>query len=220
MPISLCILTKNEEKTLARAINSVKDVVDEIVIVDTGSKDKTKKIAKKFTSKIYDFKWNNNFANARNFSISKATKEWILILDADEIINKKDSLKIKKLIQNKNCLGYRFIQKTHLNAERSKANRQVGDKKIKNNDKKIFYRGICRLFQNKKDIKFTYPIHETVRESIKRLNGKIGKSGVVIYHYPKYDKDKKDYYLKLLKKKIKSYPKSNAKKELEIEEII
>ena len=88
------------------------------------------------------------------------------------------------------------------------------------NDKKIFYRGICRLFQNKKDIKFTYPIHETVRESIKRLNGKIGKSGVVIYHYPKYDKDKKDYYLKLLKKKIKSYPKSNAKKELEIEEII
>jgi len=71
MPISLCMLTKNEEKNLAKAINSVKPVVDEIIVVDTGSTDKTKEIAKKFTSKIYNFGWNDNFADARNFDIQK-----------------------------------------------------------------------------------------------------------------------------------------------------
>ena len=210
MSISLCMLTKNEEKTLAKAINSVKPVVDEIIVVDTGSTDKTKEIAKKFTKKIYDFEWNDNFADARNFSISKATKDWILILDADEIIKNEDLPKIKELTKNKSCLGYRLIQKTHLDAEQSEADRQVGNKKIKNNDKKIFYRGICRMFQNKKSIKFTYPVHETVRESIKLLGGKIGKSGITIYHYPEYDKDKKDYYLKLLKEKMEKYPDSKA----------
>ena len=82
--ISLCMIVKDEEQHLENCLNSIKELADEIIIVDTGSKDKTKEIAGKFTNKVYDFKWNDDFSEARNFSLSKATKDWILVLDADE----------------------------------------------------------------------------------------------------------------------------------------
>ena len=95
--ISLCMIVKNEENTIARCLESVKDVVDEIIIVDTGSNDKTKEITKQFTSKIYDFSWIDDFSAARNFSFSKATKEYILWLDADDILLYEDIEKFKLL---------------------------------------------------------------------------------------------------------------------------
>ncbi|WP_125154915.1 tetratricopeptide repeat-containing glycosyltransferase family 2 protein [Clostridium rectalis] len=98
--ISLCMIVKDEELTLERCLNCAKDFVDEIIIVDTGSKDKTKEIAKKFTSKIYDFQWIQDFASARNFSFSKATKEYIFYLDADDIILEEDQKKLKNLKNN------------------------------------------------------------------------------------------------------------------------
>ncbi len=85
--ISLCMIVKDEEKTLERCLSSIKDIVDEIIIVDTGSTDKTKEIAKKFNSKIYDFKWIDDFAAARNFSFSKATKEYVFWLDGDDYLD-------------------------------------------------------------------------------------------------------------------------------------
>lgn len=99
--ISLCMIVKNEEGVLERCLNSVKDIVDEIIIVDTGSTDITKEIASKFTDKIFDFKWEDNFAKARNFSFSKATKEYILWLDADDVILASDR---KKFIELKSIL--------------------------------------------------------------------------------------------------------------------
>ena len=210
--LSLCLIVKNEEKILEKFLKNLKNYVDEIIIVDTGSKDKTKEIAKKFTKKVFDFKWNDDFSKARNFSIEKATQPWILVLDPDEVIEKKDLTKLKELTKQKNSgrefsrsielkeksdiLGYRIIQKSY------------------HKNKLISVRGICRLFKNNKNIKFIYPIHETVRNSIKEL-GKIGKTGIIIKHYPKLNK--KDYYLKLLKIKKELYPKSNVDKEIELE---
>lgn len=98
--LSLCMIVKNEEKVLKRCLESVKNIVDEIIIVDTGSTDKTKDIAKKFTKNIYDFKWIDDFAAARNYSFSKATKEYIMWLDADDVILKKDREKLLKLKEN------------------------------------------------------------------------------------------------------------------------
>ena len=77
--ISLCMIVKNEEKVLARCLDSIADLMDEIIIVDTGSSDNTKEIAKKYTDKIYDFAWIDDFSAARNYSFSKATKELSLI---------------------------------------------------------------------------------------------------------------------------------------------
>lgn len=84
--LSLCMIVKNEESTLKSCLSEAASFVDEIIIVDTGSTDNTKTIAAEFTDKIYDFQWCNDFSKARNYSISKASNDWILVLDADEVI--------------------------------------------------------------------------------------------------------------------------------------
>lgn len=95
--ISLCMIVKNEEDVLSRCLDSVKYLVDEIIIVDTGSTDKTKEIAKKYTDKVYDFEWIDDFSAARNYSFSKATKEYVMWLDADDVLLPNDKTKFKKL---------------------------------------------------------------------------------------------------------------------------
>ncbi|WP_242966179.1 glycosyltransferase [Clostridium chromiireducens] len=91
------MIVKNEEDVIANCLESVKDIVDEIIIVDTGSQDKTKEIVGKYTSKLYDFKWIDDFSAARNFAFSKATKDYILWLDADDVVLPEDAEKFKIL---------------------------------------------------------------------------------------------------------------------------
>lgn len=86
------MIVKNEEQTLGNCLESVHGIVDEIIIVDTGSTDKTKQIARKYGAEIFDFKWIDDFSAARNFSFSKATCDYILWLDADDIITKPNQL--------------------------------------------------------------------------------------------------------------------------------
>lgn len=85
--ISLCMIVKNEEEVLDRCLSSIADLMDEIIIVDTGSTDRTKEIARRYTSKIYDFTWTGNFADARNYSFSKASAQYIYCADADEVLD-------------------------------------------------------------------------------------------------------------------------------------
>ncbi len=92
--ISLCMIVKNEEEILHRCLDSVKDIVDEIIIVDTGSKDGTKEVAKNYTDKVFDFEWINDFAAARNYAYSKATMEYILCMDADDLLMEEDREKL------------------------------------------------------------------------------------------------------------------------------
>ena len=91
------MIVKNEENTIERCINSVKDIVDEIIIVDTGSTDNTLSILNKLNITPYKFNWTNNFSSARNYSFSKATKDYILWLDADDILSPNDLNKFKSL---------------------------------------------------------------------------------------------------------------------------
>ena len=72
--ISLCMIVKNEEAVLSRCLDSIADLMDEIIIVDTGSEDRTKEIARRYTDRVYDFAWTGSFADARNYSFSKASK--------------------------------------------------------------------------------------------------------------------------------------------------
>ncbi len=95
--ISLCMIVKNEEALLARCLDTVYDLVDEINIVDTGSTDRTKEIAARYTDRIFDFEWINSFAAARNESFRHATKEYILFLDADDVLLDKDRILLKEL---------------------------------------------------------------------------------------------------------------------------
>ncbi|WP_102275743.1 glycosyltransferase [Cytobacillus massiliigabonensis] len=102
MTISLCMIVKNEEGSISQCLNCIKDIVDEIIIVDTGSTDRTKELVRDYTDLIYDFEWIDHFSEARNFSFSKATKDYILWLDADDILLEEDQ---KKLLNIKNTLN-------------------------------------------------------------------------------------------------------------------
>ena len=100
--LSVCLIVKDEDEVLERCLNCACQFADEIVVVDTGSKDKTIEIAKMFTNRVYSFKWENDFSKARNFSFSKATKDYVMWLDADDIITNENIEKIKKLKQTTN----------------------------------------------------------------------------------------------------------------------
>lgn len=95
--ISLCMIVKNEEKILRRCLDSLKGLYDEAIIVDTGSTDYTKSIAKEYTDKVYDFEWTNDFAAARNFAISKASCDYFYMADADEVLDEANHEKFRLL---------------------------------------------------------------------------------------------------------------------------
>jgi glycosyltransferase involved in cell wall biosynthesis len=109
MEISLCMIVKDEEKYLDACLSSVCDLVDEINIVDTGSTDNTIEIAKKYTDRLFSFEWINDFAAARNFSFSKATKDYILWLDADDVVTEENRRKFKLLKEELSIKSYDMV---------------------------------------------------------------------------------------------------------------
>lgn len=199
--LSLCMITKNEEAFLEQCLDSVKDAVDEIIIVDTGSTDKTLEIAKKFVAKIIDFKWVDNFSVARNESLKHATCDWILVLDADETIAKEDLVKLKELISNEECIGYYFTIRTY--SDNSKAAGWVSSTSDKYKESKAasgwFATRLIRLFRNNKSIKFEGIIHETVSNSMHSL-GKAKEAPFPIHHFGRLKLEKSEFKRQLYQK--------------------
>ena len=203
--ISLCMIVKNESEFLNDCLDSVKDLVSEMVIVDTGSTDDTIKIAKSFGAKIFHYNWNDDFSAARNFALEKCTQSWVLVLDADEIISKKDIIKIKMLLK-KEDVAYSFITRNYV------CSKNIEDVKIctgENIEEEKDFIGWCksektRLFPNKKEIKFEGKVHELVEDSVEKLNLLIEDSKVCIHHYghTKKDEEKNRTYLELGKQKL------------------
>ena len=99
MLLSACLIVKNEELTLEKCLSSLKDIVDEIIVVDTGSTDKTVEIAERFTSNIYFYEWDNNFANARNESLRHASGDYVLIIDADEYFDENTKHELRPFLE-------------------------------------------------------------------------------------------------------------------------
>ena len=221
--ISLCMIVKNEEQNIANCLNSVKDLVDEIIIVDTGSKDKTKEVIKEaindkgknlaskgkiFDIKIFDFKWNDDFSAARNESLKHATKEWILVLDADEELEGASVQAIKSLLNDNSGKydAFLLLQKNY--TDDTSITGFVHEAHTGN--KKTFpgWYGsyIARLFINNKGYDFYGAVHELVEPSIESRNGKIAVSDLVIHNYGNISRkavhQKRKYYLELCKKKI------------------
>ncbi|MDO8517552.1 MAG: glycosyltransferase [Nanoarchaeota archaeon] len=212
MTISLCIIVKNNESTLERCLNSVKELVDEIIIVDTGSTDKTKEIALKYTDKIFDYipenteEWINNFSAAKNFAISKATKEWILALDADETLSKQDFPKILELTKQTDYLGFALIQRNYDNKIGSFnwiscKNDSYEESKIANG---YVPRRMIRFFKNIPEIKFEGVIHDSVEKSILNL-GKIKETNIPFHHYGLLNRspERTKFYIEIEKKNLR-----------------
>ena len=97
LTLSLCMIVKDEEEMLPRCLAAVRDAVDEIVIVDTGSTDRTREIALEFGAKLIDLEWTGSFSDARNVSFDAATGDWLMFLDADEVLVEGDGERLRAL---------------------------------------------------------------------------------------------------------------------------
>ncbi len=115
--ISLCMIVKNEEANLACCLDSVADLVDEIIIVDTGSTDRTVEIASRYTEKVYSYSWRDDFSDARNESFSRAAMDYCMWMDADDVLEgtQRDGfLQLKRTLSpDADMIRLRFIRKTH-----------------------------------------------------------------------------------------------------------
>ncbi len=213
--ISVCMIVKNEEENIQNAINSIKELADEIIIVDTGSNDKTKEIAEKSGAKVFDFQWNNDFSDARNFSLSKATGKWIFILDADEVIAHSDIDKIKGLINEKHIVpvAYSFETRNYVPHVKLGMISNEGQYREEKGAGWLSSEKV-RLFPNDIRIRFEFPVHEIVENSLKRYGIKIIKSEIPVHHYglmQKKDSSKYERYYELSKKKLEEQGEDDLK---------
>lgn len=172
--ISACMIVKDEEHVLRRCLDSLKGVYDELIIVDTGSKDKTKSIAGEYTDKIYDFKWVNDFSKARNFAMSKATCEYIYLPDADEVLDKENR---EKFLELKEAIlpEVEIVEMRYVN--------QLSNGTVYNYDAE--YRP--KLYKRLRSFTFIEPVHEMVR-----LDPVVFESDIDIIHMPENVHTKRD----------------------------
>ncbi|WP_077307529.1 tetratricopeptide repeat-containing glycosyltransferase family 2 protein [Terribacillus halophilus] len=165
--ISLCMITKDEETVLNRCLDSVKGLVDEIIIADTGSSDRTKEIAAAYTEHVYDFEWVNDFSAARNFAQSKASGKWIIYLDADEYVdeeNLKDVLTKLKNIDDDKANAFLVTQVNFLG--------EFGEG--------VTNTSTIRIYKNLPTISFYRKVHEQLKMENGKL--KVNSLNLSIYH--------------------------------------
>jgi glycosyltransferase involved in cell wall biosynthesis len=193
MVISVCVLTKNEELSIKECLESVKNIADEIIILDSFSVDKTTEIAQQYTDKIFTHNWIDDFSYSRNLCISKALGEWVLIIDADETF--EFSKNFKQSLINEKCEAFVVIRKENY--------------RLPDDNKKVSCPvGIIRLFKNKKEVKFSHPIHERLDDYFIENNIPIGiAQNCFLIHNISNSSDvkvkaKQTYYLNLINKQL------------------
>ena len=172
--ISLCMIVKNEEKVLDRCLASIFDLMDEIIIVDTGSTDRTKEIAGKYTGRIYDFAWCDDFSKARNFAFEKAACDYIYSADADEVLDEENHEKFRLLKENL-MPEVEIVQMYYGN--------QLANGTVYNFDRELR----PKLFKRLRNFVWTEPVHETVR-----LLPLVYDSEIEITHKPEHNHGDRD----------------------------
>ncbi|MCA1993349.1 MAG: tetratricopeptide repeat protein [Coleofasciculus sp. S288] len=170
MDLSLCMIVKNEEASLPQALSSVKGIVDEMVILDTGSSDRTVEIAREFGAKVYHFEWCNDFSAARNEALNYVQGKWVLVLDADEVLTPEIVAKLKQAMKRDSHLVINLVRQ------------EVGASQSP-------YSLVSRLFRNHPKIRFSRPYHAMVDDSVQALLQQethwqvVSLSPVAIKHY-------------------------------------
>ncbi|NLI15033.1 MAG: tetratricopeptide repeat protein [candidate division Zixibacteria bacterium] len=158
--ISVCMIVKNEEKFLPGCLASIKGLADEIIVVDTGSTDRTMEIAREYGAKIYEHPWQNDFSLHRNQSIGYATGDWILIIDADEELDPKEHEVIRSAVKRKDIDSISFVVYNKIQSGR------------------IGFLNSHRLFRNHKGFKYSGIVHNQLE-----VTGKTLVSHLKIFHH-------------------------------------
>lgn len=209
--LSFCLIAKNEEKYLPQLLKSVENIVDEIIIVDTGSTDKTKEIGKKFGANVFDFEWSKDFSVARNFSIDQAAGDWVMIMNPDEKIGEKDKVNLKSLLVKEPKKAYVFTTRNYFeNSNVPNWNPWEGEYPEEEEGRNCWVGSDeIRLFPNHPKITFHFPVHEIIsEEDCIKCGHKPEKTDIPIHHYgSKKDKsgqeEKNNLYLELGLQKVK-----------------
>jgi tetratricopeptide (TPR) repeat protein len=173
--VSLSMIVRNEEANLPHCLGCVADLVDEIVVVDTGSTDRTKEIAAQFGAKVVDFPWVDSFGDARNEGLKHVTGQWVLWLDGDDRLEEESRQKLRALFGQLGDEMDAYVVKI-----RSKLDAQRGDAKLLDQ---------VRLFRNHPQIRWQYRIHEQILPSVNRLGGDVRWTEVIIDHVGYQDAD-------------------------------
>jgi len=173
--VSLCMIVKNEESILARCLDSIADMMDEIIIVDTGSSDATKAVALRYTDKVYDFQWKYDFAEARNYSFSLATMDYIYSADADEVLNEFNRDRFKTLKESI-APDTEIVQMKYITPDKFNTSLNIRDA----------YRP--KLYKRVRNFTWIDPIHETIR-----MNPIVFNSDIEILHMPQANHSQRDF---------------------------
>ncbi|MCL6632363.1 MAG: glycosyltransferase family 2 protein [Alicyclobacillus herbarius] len=172
MKLSLCAILKDEAAVVRTMIESAVDIVDEMILVDTGSSDGTVEIIEEYISKypdvirLYHFQWVNDFSAARNYSLDQATGDWVLVLDADEFLDPSRKHSLREIIETTDAEGVSLVQKSYMGSIRSPNNMICVD--------------TVRLFRNRH--RYTRTIHEQIIPSIISSGGRIERLDIPIHH--------------------------------------
>ncbi|UPU36483.1 glycosyltransferase [Geomonas paludis] len=186
--ISVCMIVKDEAGNLPAALDSVHGLADELVVVDTGSSDRTRDIARIFGARLFEFAWTGSFADARNFSLSQAAGDWILVLDADEVLAPTDLTPLADLARKGGRVAYSFTTRNYTDElarrgwvanggeypEQERGRGWTGSDKV-------------RLFPNLPALRFEGAVHELLELSLLREEIPIHACDVPMHHYGKLD---------------------------------
>ncbi|WP_099222080.1 glycosyltransferase family 2 protein [Listeria costaricensis] len=167
--VSICMIVKNESHILRQSLASFRKFTDEIIIVDTGSEDDTKAIAREFTEHVYDFTWTGNFSEARNFAAGKASGKWILALDADECLEEASYQKMEAELRSENRADAEIFAVEIISFTGEKGAHTVTSK-------------MARVYKNNQKIAFFGALHE----QLDHVDGKtmpLYELGLKVYHY-------------------------------------
>ncbi len=169
LTLSLCMIVKDEEEMLPRCLAAVRDAVDELVVVDTGSRDRTREIALEFGAKLIDFEWTGSFADARNVSFDAATGDWLMFLDADEVLVEGDGERLRALTGQTWREAHYLLETNHTGSL---------------DDGTAVTHNALRVFRNRPGLRFEGRIHEQIAHHLPAfLPDRLHVSDVRIDHY-------------------------------------
>jgi glycosyltransferase involved in cell wall biosynthesis/thioredoxin-like negative regulator of GroEL len=166
--ISLCVIARNEEQNLPDCLGSVADLVDEMIVVDTGSTDATRQIAERLGAKVFEFPWIDDFAAARNACLSHATGDWIFWLDADDRVDEENRERLRKVFAELKEDNAGYMMRCVSLPDRTTGRSTFVDH--------------ARLFRNHPEIRWQYRVHEQIMPAIQRLGGEVRVTDVTIRH--------------------------------------
>lgn len=161
--VSVCIIARDEARLLKRCLGSLRDLADEIVVADTGSTDDTRRVAADAGALVIDVPWTGDFAEARNASLKQASGDWILVMDCDEVLARRDLVRIRKTVSAGSATGYRMTTRNYSpDANRVGWTACTGEYEEENGHPGWFPTTKVRLFRNDPGIRFRGALHELV----------------------------------------------------------